>query len=117
LALAGGDGGVRAGGSGRALRDAHPVTPPASWRGPRLSRDNAVAKMGHPAFEDEPKLETFPAVSQKANIVGSLGDSSDGKLAAIARGVSPETLAAYQQLRSAQSGPIDIAAIEIMPLQ
>jgi hypothetical protein len=28
--------------------NAHHTTPPASWRGPRLSDDKTVAKMGHP---------------------------------------------------------------------
>jgi hypothetical protein len=69
------------------------------------------------ASEKEPKLETFPAVSQKGDISGWLGSSDGGKLAAIAREASPETVAAYQQLRSAQNEPIDIAAIEIKPLQ
>jgi CheY-like chemotaxis protein/HPt (histidine-containing phosphotransfer) domain-containing protein len=33
--------------SGRALHDAPHTTPSASWRGPRLSDDETVAKMGH----------------------------------------------------------------------
>ncbi|HEV2711188.1 MAG TPA: hypothetical protein VGU67_13320 [Edaphobacter sp.] len=69
------------------------------------------------APEDEPRLETFPAVSQKGDVTGWFGTSDGEKLAAIARRASPETVAAYQQLRSAQKEPIDIAAIEIKPLQ
>jgi hypothetical protein len=78
--------------------------------------DSANEKAEH-ASEDEPRLETFPAVSQKGDVTGWFGTSDGEKLAAIARGASPETVAAYQQLRSAQKEPIDIAAIEIKPLQ
>ena len=66
---------------------------------------------------EEPKLESFPAVSQKGNIAGWLGRGDGGKLAAIAREASPEMVVAYQQLRSVQDKPIDIAAIEIEPLR
>ncbi len=132
------DGSQALGGSGRAFypsqqagrgpraRDAHHTTPPASWQGLRLIRDKAAAKMGHPVYRgikrvqaapEEPKLESFPAVSQKGDIAGWLGGDDGGKLAAIARQASPETVAAYQQLRAVQNEPIDIAAIEIKPLQ
>lgn len=120
--VAGANAGLDMGGSGRAKRDAH------------LSDDKTIAKMGHPvlenaryvdrkvkrveaASEDEPKLETFPAVSQKGDLAGWLGGGDDGKLATIAREVTPAAAAAYQQLNAAQSEPIDIAAIEIKPLQ
>jgi len=119
--VARGDAGLSVGRSGRALRDAH------------LSDKKAVAKMGHPvldsarylrrktsvksASEDEPKLETFPAVSQKGDIAGWLGSGDDGKLSALARDVTPVVAAAYQQLHEAQSEPINIAVIEIKPLQ
>lgn len=103
--------------SGRALRDAH------------LSRDRAAAKMGHPALvanrravavpvrESMPKLETFPAVTQKGEATSWLGGSGDSKLVAIAKDVSPQALKAYQELQASQNGPINIAAIEIKPLQ
>ncbi len=103
--LATGDAALSVGGSGRALRDAH------------LSDDKTVAKMGRPTLEDSPKLKTFPAVSQKGDVAGWLGGSDGGKLVAIAREVTPAAAAAYQQLRAVQSEPIDIAAIEIKPLQ
>lgn len=67
--------------------------------------------------EDEPKLETFPAVSQKGNPAGWLGGGDNGKLDAIASEVTPAVAKAYRQLQEAQSEPIDIAAIEITPLQ
>ncbi|HZY73458.1 MAG TPA: hypothetical protein VFE22_10165 [Edaphobacter sp.] len=67
--------------------------------------------------EDEPKLETFPAVSQKGNASGWLGGDDNGKLAAIASEVTPAVAKAYRQLQEAQREPIDIAAIEITPLQ
>jgi len=103
--VAEGDAGLSVGGSGRALRDAH------------LSDEKTVAKMGHPDSEDGPKLDTFPAVSQKGDLAGWLRSGDDGKLATIARQVTPEVAKAYQQLQAVQSEPIDIAAIEIKPLQ
>ncbi|MEO8737747.1 MAG: hypothetical protein ABI380_14555, partial [Edaphobacter sp.] len=119
--VARGDAGLGVSGSGRALRDAH------------FRRDEAAPKMGHPilenarylrrkarkvksASEDEPKLETFPAVSQKGDPTGWIG-SDDGKLAALPREVTPALAAAYQQFNAVQNEPIDIAAIEIKPLQ
>ncbi len=117
-----GDGRSSLGGSGRASRDSH------------LSDDKAVPKMGHPVLgsarymdrgmkrvklapENEPKLETFPAVSQKGDLAGWLGSSGDGKSTLIAREITPAVAVAYQQLHEVQSEPIDIAAIEIEPLQ
>lgn len=67
--------------------------------------------------ENEPKLETFPAVSQKGDLTGWLRSSGDGKLSIIAREITPAVAVAYQQLHAVQSEPIDIAAIEIKPLQ
>lgn len=83
----------------------------------RLVRDKAAPKVRHALSEDSPKLESFPAVSQKGDIANWMGGDDGGKLAAVAREASPEILAAYQQLRSTQGEPIDIAAIEIKPLQ
>jgi hypothetical protein len=103
--VARGDIGLNVGESGRAMRDAH------------LSDEKTITKMGHPDLEDGPKLDTFPAVSQKGDVAGWLGSGDDGKLAAIARQVTPEVAKAYQQLQAVQSEPIDIAAIEIKPLQ
>ena len=120
--VARGDIGLNVGESGRAMRDAH------------LRRDEAAPKMGHPVLEnapyvdrkvkrveavseDGPKLDTFPAVSQKGDLAGWLRSGDDGKLATIARQVTPEVAKAYQQLQAVQSEPIDIAAIEIKPLQ
>ena len=67
--------------------------------------------------ESEPKLETFPAVSQQGNPAGWLGRDENGKFAAIANEVTPAAAKAYRQLQEAQSEPIGIAAIEITPLQ
>lgn len=67
--------------------------------------------------ESEPKLETFPGVSQQGNAAGWLGRGENGKLTAIASEVTPAVAKAYRQLQAVQSEPIDIAAIEIKPLQ
>lgn len=107
------------GGSGRALRDAH------------LRRDESAPKMGHPVVAERkarrslivaqrkrlPKLETFPAVTQKGEAASWLGEGGDSKLVAAAKEMSPLAVKAYQELREAQDQPLNIVAIEIKPLQ
>ena len=117
---------LKLGGSDRASRDAH------------LSNDKTVAKMGHPVVAERaqgvqrrvavvrhpsavarnslPKLETFPAVTQKGEAADWLG-GDDAKLATVAREMSPQALKALQELQESQSQQLTIAAIEIKPLQ
>ncbi|HZY63605.1 MAG TPA: hypothetical protein VFE38_13880 [Edaphobacter sp.] len=121
---------------GRSARVSRDI-PFASWQGTHLSDDKTVAKVGHPAAVERaaeaapkvrrslvvaqqnplPKLATFPAVTQKGDAMGWWSSDDGGKLAALAKESSPATVAAFQELRSVQDRPIDIAAIEIKPLQ
>lgn len=108
----------------------HLSTPQAKLAGTHSSDDKTVARRGHPigtlskmrrspvvAQQSRlPKLETFPAVTQKGEAAGWLG-GSDAKLATVVREMSPQTLKALQELQESQSRPLTIAAIEIKPLQ
>ncbi len=108
------------GGNGHALRDAHLTTPPTNWRGPRLSDDKAVAKMGHPTLVARettplPKLDVFPTPAEVDMFPRPVkATAEESQLAALRSEKVVEAIAALHQ---EQSEPIRIAAIEIAPLQ
>ena len=122
---------TESGESSRASRDAHLTLPPSNGQGSHLSDDKAVARMGHLVVAEpkatrslvvaqqkrQPKLETFPAVTQKGEAAGWLEEGGDSKLVAAAKEMSPQALKALQELQESQSRPLTIAAIEIKPLQ